>query len=194
MYLQNPERRFFLIGVFLLLLPSFMPVNLVFAEPLVVEVLFEVPVGWNRWGHSALRVGDKVYDISKEGEGEGKTHIRERDWSDVCSDERNQWGARISLDEETANVFKEFCQNEVGKEFDYNFLTNNCADWVEDKLRMIGVDLQDDPIQKPRKTWEQTCEHPLCFFFWIPEYPIGTIVPIIMSLIALILVRKLNHE
>ncbi len=56
----------------------------------VVEVIYEEPVGLNPFGHSAIRIDDRVYDVNKEGEGTGETQIRERNWQDVLDDERGQ--------------------------------------------------------------------------------------------------------
>ena len=144
----------------------------------VVEVIYEEPVGWNPYGHSAIRIGDKVYDVSKEGEGTGKTQIRERDWADVLNDERGQQTAEVAMTDELKQQLKENIESEVGSEFDYNFLTNNCADWVEDKLREIGANLPDNTPDYPADTLQQVAALPP-----IPELP--TIILFSIGLLVL---------
>lgn len=144
--------------VLTLLVLGIMPVSA--AE--IVEVIYEEPVGWNPFGHSAIRIGDKVYDVSKEGGGTGKVNIRERDYDDVLNDNRGQQTAEVPLSDEQKQKLKENIVSVVGSEFDYNFITNNCADWVENKLRDVGIDIPDDLIQFPEDTLNQVKALPAC--------------------------------
>lgn len=150
-----------LVAIMALLVFGVVPVS----ATLTVEVIYEEPVGWNPFGHSALRIGDKVYDVSKEGEGTGKTNIRERNWDDVLKDERGQQTAEVPLTAEQKQQLKENVESEVDSEFDYNFLTNNCADWVEDKLRNVRIEVPDNTPDFPKDTLHQVlgigcCEYP----------------------------------
>ena len=45
-------------------IPSTAPIS--FAEALIVEVIYEKPQFPNPFGHSAIRIGDKVYDVNKK--------------------------------------------------------------------------------------------------------------------------------
>ena len=126
----------------------------------VVEVIYEEPIGWSPFGHSAIRIGDKVYDVNDQGEGTGKVHIRERDWEDVLNDERGQQTAEVAMTDELKQQLKENIESEVGSKYDFNPLTNNCADWVEDKLRKIGVNIPDDSPNCPADTLQQVLDLP----------------------------------
>ena len=142
-------------------IPSTAPIS--FAEAFtMVEVIYEKPQFPNPFGHSAIRIGDKVYDVNKNKKT-GKWRIRERDWKNVSGkevDKRGEETARVPLTKEQANQLLKKIENEVRDEFDYNFITNNCADWVEDKLREVGVNLPDNLIQFPKSTLGQVpkCE------------------------------------
>ena len=125
----------------------------------VVEVIYEEPIVPNPFGHSAIRVGDKVYDVSKEGEGSGKTHIRERYWADVLNDERGQQTAEVTMTDELRQQLREHIEDQVGDDYDFNFITNNCADWVEDQLRWIGFNIPDDTWNSPKITLWQAMEY-----------------------------------
>ena len=138
-------------------IPSTAPIS--FAEALIVEVIYEKPQFPNPFGHSAIRIGDKVYDVNKNKKT-GKWGIRERNWTDVKGkdvDRRGEETERVPLTKEQANQLKDSLEKEYNKhdEFDFNFITNNCADWVEDKLREVGVNLPDNLIQFPKSTLGQ---------------------------------------
>lgn len=134
-----------LVAALLLLVFGIVPVSVA----IVVEVIYEDAV--NPFGHSAIRIGDKVYEVIKDEVG--KAHIGERNWDDV-----RQPRAEISLtDEQIQNLLGNI---EVGSEFDYNYVTNNCADWVEDQLRGVGVDIPDEIVTTPAGTLKQAKDLP----------------------------------
>lgn len=153
------------------------------SEQTVVEVIYEKPQGINPFGHSALRIGDKVYDVYKplgirdlfwslssslfgfsfkiirifsSGDFiEDGCRIRERSWTEVDSDKRDQDTERVILTDERVQQLKKIVANQVGSEFDFNAFTNNCADWVENQLREVGTNIPDNIISYPKSTWRQ---------------------------------------
>jgi len=127
-----------------------------------IQVGFENPQGINPFGHSFIKIGEEVYDIS----GPSKTNLkgRSRTAEELFSDDRKESLEQISVTYEQKKNLRESLARDVGQPFnDYNYLTNNCADYVEGKLREIGISLPKDfgivGIEVPEATLRQAAEY-----------------------------------
>jgi len=134
-----------------------------------VEVGFEERVIDNPFGHSFLKIDEDVYDISgwelRKVNGDTKiiTKERHRIWQDLEGDKRDEEVAKILVAREQKESLKGSLDKTSGTEHEYNYFTRNCADFVEERLREIGIVLPRDDlpfgIDAPLGTLNQAREY-----------------------------------
>lgn len=130
------------------------PINWIDRWGLKTEVGFEEPQGFNPFGHSFIKIDQYVYDFGKYGK-EKQGEVRRRSEEDLFADERGQQLSEVPLSRRQEDILRKRLEESVGKNYRYDKMRNNCADFVEDRLRGVGVDFPEDGIEFPRDTLKQ---------------------------------------
>lgn len=134
-----------------------------------VQVGFENPTKENPFGHSFIKIDNDIYDVTSYGiRGTFKSYeldVRERHRTaqELFLDDRKEGFAEISVMPEQKERLRESLERTMGSQFDYNLATCNCADYVEEKLKEIGIDLPRNDrifgIDTPKGTLRQARDY-----------------------------------
>ena len=128
----------------------------------VVSVIFENPAIDGSWfGHSAIRIGNTVYDLEKIHLklGHDIYRYRERDYyKDVLNDGQPQQGVELNfmVPDQIKQLETNLKQRVLlGGTFNYDLLNQECANVVEDEFARVGILFPNDFFEVPDKTLNQ---------------------------------------
>lgn len=121
-----------------------------------VSVLFESPIRQNPGGHSAIKIDNTIYEIDKLQDGNGLV-IDSRTYDDITNDNRSEKWIKVDfLSTEQIIQLENNLKQSVETKINYNYIDNNCCNFVKDHFGKIGASFPDNYIDTPTNTYNQT--------------------------------------
>lgn len=123
-----------------------------------ITVIFEGADGWNRFGHPAIRIDNKIYELQKEGAGRGLVKDN-RSYSNILNNNRKYKEVEVNfLSSQQVKQLEMNLKDSVGDKINYNYPFNNSVNWPKDQFGKVGVRFPNDFMDTPDAFYKQTIQ------------------------------------